>query len=57
MKVCKNHFDVIIKSVSKCAQCALKVSTRPCLWFKIAHINTLDCGGIRTNSLSDIFKL
>lgn len=57
MKICKNHFDVLIKPVFKCSQCALKTSTRPCLWFKINKLDTLDCGGIRSYFLFDIFKL
>lgn len=57
MKICKNHFDILIKPVSKCAQCALKISTRPCLWLRINNLFTLDCGGIRSYFLSDIFKL
>lgn len=57
MKICKNHFDILIKPVSKCAQCALKMSTRPYLWLRVTYVNTLDCGGIRSYFLSDIFKL
>ena len=58
MKLCKNHFDIIIKPTTKCSECALRVKTRPCLWIKLVSIKvTLDCGGIRATSLSDIFKL
>lgn len=57
MKLCKNHFGVIIKPVSKCSQCVFKTSTRPCLWFKMGNLATWDCGGVRAISLSNIFKL
>lgn len=58
MKLCKNHFDIIINPVTKCSQCALKTHTRPCLWIKLVSIiPTLNCGGTITTSLSDIFKL
>lgn len=58
MKLCKNHFDIIINPVTKCSQCALKRETRPCLWIKLISFKvTLDCGGMITTSLSDIFKL
>lgn len=57
MKICKNNLDVIVKPVPKCAQCALRINTRPCLWIKISNLATLDCGGVIVPSLSDIFKL
>ena len=57
MKMCKNHFDVLIKRVTKCSECVLKVKARPCLWIKLGFKSTFDCGGIRTTSLSDIFYL
>ncbi len=57
MKICKNHFDVLIKP-TKCSECVLKVKTRPCLWIKlISIVHTLGCGGVRAMTLSDIFKL
>lgn len=58
MKICKNHFDVLINNpFTKCSECALKVKTRPCLWIKLGFKATLYCGGVRATSLSDIFKL
>ena len=57
MKICKNHFDILIKPVSRCVQCALRITTRPCLWIKISNLATLNCGGTHLSSLSDIFKL
>lgn len=58
MKICKNHFDVIISPVDKCSQCALRTRPRPCLWLRVVGTHhTLNCGGVRLNSLSDIFKL
>ena len=58
MKICKNHFAVIIFPVDKWSQCAIRTRTRPCLWLKIVGTHrTLNCGGVRLNGLSDIFKL
>lgn len=58
MKICKNHFDILIKHVSRCSECAFKRETRPCLWVKLMLPKyTLNCGGIKAISLSDIFKL
>jgi hypothetical protein len=58
MKICKNHFDILIKSTTKCSECALRTKTRPCLWVKLMLPKyVLNCGGIRTTSLSDIFKV
>lgn len=58
MKMCKNHFDVLINPTTKCSECVLRVKTRPCLWIKLISIKvTLNCGGVRATSLSDIFKL
>lgn len=57
MKICKNHFDVLIQPTTKCSQCAFKRKTRPCFWIKLFIRYTLDCGGIRLDGLSDIFKL
>ena len=58
MKLCKNHYDVLINPTTKCSECVLKVKTRPCLWIKLFSFKvTFNCGGIITTSLSDIFKL
>ena len=58
MKICKNNFDIVIKTTTKCSECALRIHTRPCLWIKLVSTKvTLDCGGVRTNVLSDIFKV
>ena len=58
MKICKNHFDVLINTVTKCSECAFKREARPCFWIKLIRARyTLDCGGVRATSLSDIFKL
>jgi hypothetical protein len=58
MKMCRNHFDIVIKPTTKCSECAFKKETRPCLWMKLLSFKvTFDCGGVITPSLSDIFKL
>lgn len=57
MKICKNHFDIILYPVTKCSQCALRTHRSPCLWLRVVGNRTLTCGGIRQNSISDIFKL
>ena len=36
---------------------ALKTRFRPCLWLKIINTPNLNCGGVRIDILSDIFKL
>lgn len=58
MKMCKNHFDIAINPTTMCSECVFRRETKPCLWIKlISPRYTLDCGGVRTTSLSDIFKL
>lgn len=58
MKLCKNHFDIIINPATKCSQCALRTRKSPCLWLRVVgNHRTLNCGGIRLDGLSDIFKL
>ena len=57
MKICKNHFDIILYPVTKCSQCALRTYRSPCLWLRVVGNSILTCGGIRQNSNSDIFKL
>ena len=57
MRICKNHFDILIKP-TKCSECAFKRKIRPCFWVKLMIPKyILNCGGIRATSLSDIFKL
>ena len=57
MKICKNHFDIVLYPATKCSQCAFKTHTRPCLWFEIVSTYpTLECGGIIKDTISDIFK-
>lgn len=57
MRICKNHFDILIKPVTKCSECAFKRETRPCFWIRLFTKHTFNCGGIRATSLSDIFRL
>jgi hypothetical protein len=58
MKICKNDSDIILYPVTKCSQCAIKTQIGLCKWFKIVGThNSMDCGGIKTDILSDIFKL
>ena len=57
MKICKNDSEIILYPVSKCSNCAIKTRAG-CKWFKIIGThNSSDCGGIRVDILSDIFKL
>lgn len=56
MKICKNDFDIILYPVSKCSQCVLRVYRSSCLWLKIGK-SLMNCGSIRADVLSDIFKL
>ena len=58
MKICRNHFDILIKPTTRCSECALRTKTRPCLWLKLISLKViLNCGGVIATSLSDIFKL
>ena len=58
MKICKNDSNIILYPVTKCSQCVLKTSTRPCLWIRIVSTRfSLACGGIIQGTISDIFKL
>lgn len=57
MKICKNEFDIILYPVTRCSQCALNTSKRPCLWLKICPKARVDCGGVKTDVLSDIFRV
>lgn len=58
MKICKNHFDIIVHPVEKCSQCALRTRRSPCLWLRVVGTHcTLNCGGVRLDGLSDIFKI
>lgn len=58
MKICKNDSDIILYPVTKCSECDIKTQTGICKWLKIVDTrNSMDCGGIRIDVLSDIFKL
>lgn len=57
MKICKNDFDIIIYPTIKCSECVFNTRMRPCLWLRVSYKVTPDCGGVRANVLSDIFKL
>lgn len=58
MKICKNDLDIRLCPLPRCSVCALSTKTRPCLWLKVVGLrSTLNCGGIRVDVLSDIFKL
>jgi hypothetical protein len=57
MKICKNEFDIRLCPLPRCPVCAIRTKTRPCLWVVAGLPATIQCGGIRVNVLSDIFKL
>lgn len=57
MKFCKNEFDIILYPVTRCSECVFNAHMHSCLWLKIYPVATLDCGGVRTDILSDIFKI
>ena len=58
MKICKNDSTVILYSVIKCSNCALRTKLSPCLWLRLVgtHVS-MNCGGIRIDVLSDIFNI
>lgn len=57
MKICKNHFDIVVYPVSSCKQCAFGVNTQKCWWVDAFKKFSFDCGGVIIQSTSDIFKL
>jgi hypothetical protein len=58
MKICKNNLDIRLWPLTRCSVCAIRTKTRPCLWVKALGLpETIQCGGISVNVLSDIFKL
>lgn len=58
MKICKNNSDIILYPVTKCSSCAFDTGLRPCLWLKVVDTHSfIDCGGIESRNLSDIFRL
>ena len=58
MKICKNDLDIILYSVTRCSQCALRTRKSPCLWLRVVGMqDSLECGGITKDTISDIFKL
>lgn len=57
MKICKNNFDIMIYAVSSCKRCALGIGTKDCCWADIFKKYSFNCGGVVTQSTSDIFKL
>lgn len=58
MKICKNDSDIILYPVTKCSLCAMDTHSHPCLWLKVVDThNFMNCGGIRVDILSDIFRL
>ena len=58
MKICKNDSDIILYPVTECSKCDIKTQTGLCKWFTIVgYRNSMECGGIKINILSDIFKL
>lgn len=57
MKMCKNDKDVILYTSIKCYLCKVDPHSF-CSWGKTVNtIDSINCGGISVNSLSDIFKL
>lgn len=57
MKICKNNSDIILYPLAICHSCAFNPLTR-CLWVKaIKYMPSVGCGGIKADTLSDIFRL
>jgi hypothetical protein len=57
MKICKNNLDLIAYPVTSCEHCAFGISTQTCFWVSIFKKYSFNCGGVVTQSTSDIFKL
>lgn len=58
MKICKNNLDIILYPVTRCSECAIRARRSPCLWLRIVGTKRAwPCGGIKADTLSDIFKI
>lgn len=57
MKVSKNNFDIVVYPIATCALCAFGTNTKYCYWIDIFKKYSFNCGGVVTQSTSDIFKL
>jgi hypothetical protein len=57
MKICKNNFNVATYPVTSCGHCAFGTSTKTCFWVSVFKKYSFNCGGVVTQSMSDIFKL
>lgn len=56
MKVCKNNFDICFYDMYYCHNCSFRIGNE-CKWIHIMRKATLECGGVESNNLSDIFTL
>lgn len=56
MKICKNNFDIYLFNAIYCQECSSAIGNE-CKWFCITGIDTPGCGGVKSNTLSDIFTL
>ena len=56
MKICRNNFDIHFGDVLYCYKCSFKIGNE-CKWLRIVGAATTECGGIKSNNLSDIFIL
>lgn len=57
MKVSKNNFDIIVYAVTTCERCAFGRNSKECCWVDIFKKYSFNCGGVITQSTSEIFKL
>lgn len=57
MKLCKNNFDIVVYAVTTCDHCTFGRNSKDCCWVDIFKKCSFNCGGVITQSTSDIFKL
>jgi hypothetical protein len=57
MKICKNNFDIVVYAVTTCDHCTFGRNSKDCCWVDIFKKYSFNCGGVVTQSTSDIFKL
>lgn len=56
MKICKNNFDIRLCNVFYCHKCSFMIGNE-CKWLRITNTVKSECGGVKSNSISDIFTL
>lgn len=56
MKICRNNFDICLCNLDYCFNCSFLIGNE-CKWLRTIGKSILECGGIMSHDLSDIFTL